>query len=84
MSNQILPDGTTSLSCSVCGKRMRIRTSWRETANTVFARMECVRCDNVVAATIKPAVIISVRPIDRRKDSAPRVATQGVLFDEGS
>lgn len=77
-----LAEETTSLRCPVCKDRnMRIRTSTRPTKRTVFARMECTKCGHVVAATIRPAVIVSYREVERRNLTPPAVSTQRDLFE---
>lgn len=72
---------TTYVSCKGCGKKMRIRSSWSATGKTYYARLECTRCGGVLAATIKPAVIVSVREIERRKPPSGDVSTQRHLFN---
>jgi hypothetical protein len=78
----LLAEETTSLRCPCCKERnMRIRSSWRVTKKTVYARMECTGCGHVVNATIKPAVIVSYREVERKNPKQPAVSTLRDLFE---
>lgn len=52
--------------CPSCFRELTVRNSW-EVGTRRHARLECDRCDYVVAASIEPPRIVRTWPINRRK-----------------